>query len=565
MSRVFVPYELGDFPSKNVICRYLAKVFTLLIIWLISGCQSNWAAQAVEKQHLLTHSAKIRPNPRPFIIPSLKNWRGSTGEFFLKNSSRIIINSPIIMPVAQLLASDLAEMTSIKPSIVESAVLLTSQAKPVMGDIVLQIDQKTQMANYRPESYKIRANKYLLLSAKQLAGLSFATRTVLQGLKQSTTGLSFPKGEIFDYPDYPERGLVLDVARKFMTKEMLKDYIRFLGFYKLNVLHLHLNDNKIGAASFNDYAAFRLASDNPKFAGLAASDGSYSRADWQELEQTAALYGVQLLPEIDGPAHALAFTRFRPDLRSQIAIDQLDLNKPQSLEFMKSIYSEFAPWFSSDTIHFGADEYVGFLDKYAEYINEIADHLASLGKKSRMWGSFDGKSIDFQSIRRRDIIIDTWENHWYSLESALNDGFVVNNVSSSALYVVPKGYFWNYSPTGLNNQTLYNFWNPEYMQPDALRYLSPASQPPASYLHKRTTVLGAKMALWHDQAAAGIRYSNQYAHSLIQDSLAVVAQKTWSAHQPLPAPYADFTAVQKRLGMGPNIQRLIDIHRDIHR
>ena len=62
------------------------------------------------------------------------------------------------------------------------------------------------------------------------------------------------------------------------------------------------------------YAAFRLNS--PRFPGLAAKDGSYTRQDIRALQAVANDYSVTITPEIDAPAHALAFTQYRPDLAS---------------------------------------------------------------------------------------------------------------------------------------------------------------------------------------------------------------------------------------------------------
>ena len=79
---------------------------------------------------------------------------------------------------------------------------------------------------------------------------------------------------------------------------------------------MHLNDNEIGGGLGPDwthsYAAFRLNSD--RFKGLAASDGSYTWQDMRALQDVARQHAVTITPEIDTPAHALAFTHYRPDL-----------------------------------------------------------------------------------------------------------------------------------------------------------------------------------------------------------------------------------------------------------
>lgn len=51
------------------------------------------------------------------------------------------------------------------------------------------------------------------------------------------------KGRATDFPLYPSRGFMIDVARKFFTMDYLRDYVKILSFYKLNELQVHLNDN----------------------------------------------------------------------------------------------------------------------------------------------------------------------------------------------------------------------------------------------------------------------------------------------------------------------------------
>jgi len=67
------------------------------------------------------------------------------------------------------------------------------------------------------------------------------------------------------------RSVLLDVGRKFMPVEDVKDWIRMMGWMKINELHFHLNDN-----SWGRYPGYRLES--KKFPGLASKDGHYTFA-----------------------------------------------------------------------------------------------------------------------------------------------------------------------------------------------------------------------------------------------------------------------------------------------
>ncbi len=58
----------------------------------------------------------------------------------------------------------------------------------------------------------------------------------------------------------------------------------------------------------------RFVSNSARFKGLAARDGSYTWQDMRELQDVARQHAVTITPEIDTPAHALAFTQYRPAL-----------------------------------------------------------------------------------------------------------------------------------------------------------------------------------------------------------------------------------------------------------
>ncbi|WP_414635891.1 family 20 glycosylhydrolase [Amycolatopsis sp.] len=48
----------------------------------------------------------------------------------------------------------------------------------------------------------------------------------------------FPRGIVGDYPRFPRRGCLLDVARHFRPKYEVPRFIDQLAAHKLNVLHL---------------------------------------------------------------------------------------------------------------------------------------------------------------------------------------------------------------------------------------------------------------------------------------------------------------------------------------
>ena len=73
---------------------------------------------------------------------------------------------------------------------------------------------------------------------RQLLPATIELDNVQQGPWQIATGT------IRDYPSYPFRGSMLDVARHFFSVEDVKRYIDLIALYKMNVLHLSLSNDQ---------------------------------------------------------------------------------------------------------------------------------------------------------------------------------------------------------------------------------------------------------------------------------------------------------------------------------
>ena len=91
------------------------------------------------------------------------------------------------------------------------------------------------------EGYRMNIQGEVTIEAPTSKGVFWGTRTLLQMIHNQPEGLM--KGRATDFPLYPSRGFMIDVARKFFTMDYLRDYVKILSFYKLNELQVHLNDN----------------------------------------------------------------------------------------------------------------------------------------------------------------------------------------------------------------------------------------------------------------------------------------------------------------------------------
>ena len=257
-------------------------------------------------------------NEKPFVIPELKTWTGNNGTFTLPTNITVYDATPKgrCGRVARQLLTDMDKMFGSKGSLVTNR-----KAKPVIT-LNLKADKKLG-----DEGYQLSITKDgITLSAPTEKGLYWGTRSILQILDHSG-GKAAPCGVTRDWPDYGVRGAMLDAGRKYLPMSMLRDYVHILAYYKMNMLQVHLNDNGFPLYFGDNWdktqAAFRLESD--LFPGLTARDGHYTKQEFTALQLLGDSLGVEIVPEIDVPAHSLAFSHYRPSLGSkQYGADHLD-------------------------------------------------------------------------------------------------------------------------------------------------------------------------------------------------------------------------------------------------
>ena len=251
---------------------------------------------------IISTGANASVNPKPFVIPELKEWKGSDGAFVPTEATKIVYaaNNPELERIARIFAQDYQTMFGRSLEVV--------QGKGAAGDFIFSLRTDKKLGK---EGYTIRVTDRVALSAPENIGVYWGTRTLLQIAEQSENH-QLPKGTLRDYPDYPLRGFMIDCGRKFIPLSYLQDYVKTMSYYKMNNLQIHLNDNGFKQYFEHDwsktYAAFRLECDT--YPGLTARDGHYTKKEFVDLQKLAEQSYVEIIPEIDIPAHSLAFSHF---------------------------------------------------------------------------------------------------------------------------------------------------------------------------------------------------------------------------------------------------------------
>ena len=475
-------------------------------------------------------------NDKPFVIPELRQWQGADGMATITSKSKVVYVNDELAGVAEAMAEDYGLLFGKK---------LKTQAasKATKGSIIMTLTDDKELGD---EGYTIEINDAVAITANTTTGIYWATRTLLQILEQYE-GVNLPKGTIRDWPDYALRGFMIDCGRKYIPLDYLKAYTKIMAYYKMNTLQVHLNDNGFKQYFGNDwdktYAAFRIESE--LFPELTAKDGYYGKEEFRQFQKDAAKIGVNIIPEIDVPAHSLAFTHFRKELGTEkYGMDHLDLYNPNVITFLDSLFTEYLegedPVFVGKQVHIGTDEYSNAEKETVEKFRAFTDHyirlVESFDKQACVWGALTHAKGD-TPVKADNVIMHCWYNGYADPTEMKKQGYKLVSIPDGSVYIVPAaGYYYDY----LNLSYLYHTWNPAVIGNQKFEAGDPA-------------ILGGMYAVWNDVAGNGISVDD--IHHRCYPGLQAISTATWSPTY-RAVPFEEFNHKRTLLSEAPGVNEL---------
>ena len=253
-------------------------------------------------------------------------------------------------------------------------------------NIVYALDTTLQDEAY---NLSVQAQK-IHIKANSSSGFFYATVTLMQLMNPKIWSLDkvgkvswkIPAVMIHDTPRFKWRGLMLDSSRNFFSVQYIKKFIDRMAQHKLNVFHWHLTDDEgwrieikhyplltqIGAVRgpgtklpFSFYPAMRGPKEN-------VQKGFYTQEEIKDVVAYAAKRAVNILPEIDVPAHAKAAVTAYPELLQdpddtskytsvqRVSNNTIDPGLKSSYIFLAHVIEEVTALFPFEYIHLGGDE-----------------------------------------------------------------------------------------------------------------------------------------------------------------------------------------------------------------
>ena len=505
-------------------------------------------------------------NAKPTVIPEIQEWYSdSTDKLAIADVTKVTYDDAALENVVEEFINDYEAFTGIA--------LIPVQGEAQEGAFNFSLtapDAKLGDEGYTMEILSDRIN----VASVSTTGNMYGMQTILQMVKLDAEG--FAIGQMRDYPRFPVRGLLLDMARKPIAMTMVGDIARTMRYYKMNDLQLHLNDNYIWLEEygtyanedngFNAYEAFRLESSLTNAAGEdpTAEDYAVSKDEMRSFIQNQRVLGMNIVPEIDVPAHAMSFTRVWPELsidnyvhsNGHTLIDHFDLRTPAAIAKIKEIFDDYTkgenPTFDADTIvHIGADEFYLSGKVYREFVNEFVPYIKETNTL-RMWGSLtamnDNNQTKIVPEAIEDVQMNLWSAGWANFQDMFDMGYHLINTIDTYGYMVPngngnKGAYGDY----LNLDSVFNNFKPNQVGGITL----PASD---------ERILGAAFAIWNDnidRKSSGLTESDIFARFF--NALPLYAEKNWAATGQEKGSAAAITKLADKIGIGPNTNPYFDI------
>lgn len=348
--------------------------FFIFIITLGTSCYAT--------PHALTKY--LLPQPRNISVQP---------ETFTYSAGRIICNELAGNPDLKRIAFWLQDDFKKTGMDMQLAATTAKQESPVVLLQINKLEVKEQ------QGYSIEINeKQIILTGHDLPGLYYASLTMTQILKFASEQGGIPQLTISDYPDFPNRGVMMDVSRdKVPTMETLFDFIDQLASWKVNQFQLYSEHT----FAYQDYKQVWQ-----HYSALSADEilqiDEYCRERFIELVPNQNSLGhMERWLEHSTYHHLAERPEIEPTEDIVLKIRRtLNATSPDVKTFMAGLYDELLPNFSSTTVNIGGDEPYelglgkskGEADKigkgkvYLNYIKAMHSLLKERNYNVQFWG-----------------------------------------------------------------------------------------------------------------------------------------------------------------------------------
>lgn len=494
------------------------------------------------------------------LIPKPVSVKTTAGETFRLTGKTTISCDAALRGQAELLRERLEDATGLDIAITD---------KPRRGGIRLTVDSS---AVVRAEGYRLTVGtRGVTVCGHDAAGVFYGTQTLLQlfpaaihdRTRQRGIVWEAPAAVIDDAPSKPWRGMMLDLARYYYDKEYLLKFIDMMAAYKLNKLQLHLTDDSGWRIEIKKYPRLTevgaWAGHDEKRRG-----GFYTQEELREVVRYAALRGVEVIPEIELPAHMLSAIAAYPwlcctgeqhEVQTQhfISPDILCVGNDDALRFIRDVLDETIDLFPSRYINIGGDEAVYKRWNECPKCRKVMER-EGLADAGRLQGWLTNVVAGWMKEKGRTIV--GWEEIfmrgevkeplvaliWHNVADTLK----AKEAGQQAILVPATHTYFDFPETRQAGEPQAATWMPPIT-------LEKAYSMPAEDYSKGGTTLGVQGCIWSDQFITGTALqdiphlnehrSERYVEYLLFPRMTALSEVAWSR-----SAERDFADFRRRLG-----------------
>lgn len=224
-------------------------------------------------------------------------------------------------------------------------------------------------------AYELKIDKQVIISAASSAGIFYGLQTLKQLILQEGSDLKIAECTIHDWPAFKIRGYMQDVGRNYQSTVFLKEQMKVLASYKMNVFHMHLTDNPGWRLESLRYPQLQLEEATSRKPGK-----YYSRDEFVDLVDYCSERHITIIPEFDIPGHTAAFRK---------ALDIKSMNSPKVQNILIDLIDELCELVPAEKmpyIHLGTDEVWHKEEKVdKDFLKPLIDRIHFHGREMVGW------------------------------------------------------------------------------------------------------------------------------------------------------------------------------------
>lgn len=298
----------------------------------------------------------------------------------------------------------------------QAGIFILPKAQPFSAIVFV----RSSNAPAHAESYNLTISRTgVRVEYRDMGGMCAAGATLRQLIREY--GQRLPCLKIRDWPDFARRGVMLDISRGRVPKlETLLDLVERLADFKINEFQL--------------YTEHTFAYRNYK--SVWQSWGALTAVEIRTLDSRCRELGIDLVPNQNSFGHLRYFLE-HPKVKKLAEVSEpyegstgdflrfpttLAPNNPGTIKFVRELYDELLPNFTSTFLNVGCDETWdlgrgqskklcerrGKGRVYVDFLKQIQREAAKRGRQMMFWGDIILNHPELISKLPKNVIALNW-------------------------------------------------------------------------------------------------------------------------------------------------------------